>query len=147
MASRKVPIPNGGIVVVCDGRRALLLRNEGSLFKPDLQVQRVFEAPPNPPTREQGTDKPPRVRFAERRSSIAQTDWHDLAEQRFADEVAQAVNAIEPMEALIIVAPPRSLAELRRSLSERLRRVIVTEIDKDLVKHPVEEISRWLVEA
>lgn len=147
MSAQPVTIPHGGYVVVCDGGKALVLRNEGPLFKPDLRVQRVFEAPPNPPTHAQGTDRPPRVRLGDRRSAIEQTDWHDLAERRFADEVALALNAIEPMTALVIVAPPRTLAEMRRALPERLKRVVIAEVDKDLTKHPVEEIGRQLSEA
>jgi protein required for attachment to host cells len=32
-------------------------------------------------------------------------------------------------------------------LPERLRRVVVAEVDKDLTKHPVEEIERCLANA
>ncbi len=137
-------IPHEGYVVVCDGRKALVLRNAGHPLRPDLQVQRVLEAPPNPPTHLQGTDRPPRVRLGDRRSAIAQTDWHALAERQFAGAVAQALGAIDPLAALVVVAPPRALAELRQALPERLRQVIVAEIDKDLTKHPVDEIRRHL---
>ncbi|AWV19414.1 MULTISPECIES: host attachment protein [Methylobacterium] len=140
-------IPHGGYVVVCDGRKALVLRNVSVHPKPDLQVQLAFEAPPNPPTHAQGTDRPPRVRLGDQRSAIAQTDWHDLAERRFAKAVAHALDAFDPVTALIVVAPPKTLAEMRRALPERLRRVVVAEVDKDLTKHPVEEIERCLANA
>lgn len=146
MGTRHLAIPHGGYVIVCDGRKALLLRNDGPPLDPDLRVQRAFEAPPNPPTREQGADRPPRVRLGGRRSPIEQTDWHDLAERRFADEVAEALGTIDPVPTLV-VAPPRTLVELRRALPERLRRAVIAEIDKDLTKHPVEEIGRCLVDA
>ncbi|KQO78290.1 host attachment protein [Methylobacterium sp. Leaf88] len=140
-------IPHDGSVVVCDGRKALVLRNEGHPRALDLRMERVFEAPPNPPTREQGTDRPPRVRLENRRSSIEQTDWHRMAETRFALDVVTALDRIDPLLALVVVAPPRMLAELRRVLPERLRRAIVAEVDKDLTKHPVEEIGRHLADA
>jgi protein required for attachment to host cells len=39
-------IPHGGYVVVGDGRRVLVLRNEGHALHLALRVQHVFEAPP-----------------------------------------------------------------------------------------------------
>ncbi|WP_457104638.1 host attachment protein [Methylobacterium sp. P5_C11] len=141
---RNLMIPHGGYVIVADGRKVLVLLNEGHPLQLDLQVRRVFEAPPNPPTRDQGTDKPPRVRLGDRRSAIEQTDWHELAERRFTDEVAQALDRLEPVPALVVVAPQRTLAELRIALPERLRRSVIAEIDQDLTKHTVSEIQRHL---
>lgn len=141
---RNLMIPHGGYVIVADGRKVLVLLNEGHPLELDLQVRRVFEAPPNPPTRDQGTDKPPRVRVGDRRSAIAQTDWHELAERRFTDDVAQALDRLEPVPALVVVAPQRTLAELRLALPERLRRSVIAEIDQDLTKHTVSEIQRHL---
>lgn len=141
---RDLRIPHGGYVVVCDGHKALVLRNEGHPLKLDLRVQCVLDAPPNPPTREQGVDRPPRVRLGDRRSSIAQTDWHELAERRFAAEVAHALGGLDPVQALVVVAPPRTLAELRLALPDRLKRAVIAEIDKDLTKHTAGEIEDHL---
>lgn len=147
--SQKLKIPANAWVVVGDGRKALVLRNRGDEVWPNLQVEHVFQAPPNPPTREQGADKPPRAIFKGRRSAIEQTDWHELAENRFADEVRGALARAHrqaPISKLIIVAPPRVLGELRKVLTDELKRLIVAEIDKDLTKHPVSEIERHLVD-
>lgn len=144
---RNLMIPHDGYVVVCDGRRAIVLRNAGHPLALDLRIERAFEAPPNPPTRAQGTDRPARVRSGDRRSPIEQTDWHRMAENRFAADVAAALAGIDPLPALVVVAPPKMLAELRRVLPERLRRALVAEVDKDLTKHTVEEIGRHLAEA
>jgi protein required for attachment to host cells len=141
---RNLMIPHGGYVVVCDGHKALVLRNAGFQLNPELQVRLAFGAEPNPPTHEQGTDRPARVRFGDRRGAIEQTDWHAMAERRFADEVASALDAIGSVPALVVVAPPRTLAALRLALSERLRRVVIAEVDKDLTKHTVREIQRHL---
>jgi hypothetical protein len=66
-----------------------------------------------------------------------------LAEQEFAKEIAKALDHAH-FNALILVAPARTLADLRTALSEKTRRAIVSEIDKDLTKHPVYEIERHL---
>ena len=138
-------IPHGGYVLVGDGRRALVLRNEGYALHLSLKVQNLFEAPPNPPTRAQGTDRPPRVRQGEHRSAIEQTDWHDRAEQVFAGEVAAALGRLaDAIPALVVIAPPRMLAQLRQAMPDRLKPAIIAEIDKDLAKLSVEEIQHRL---
>lgn len=138
-------IPRAGYVLVGDGRKALVLRNEGTALQPCLRVQRVFEAPPNPPTHEQGTDRPSRVVFGDRRSAIDQPDWHEIAEHRFAATVAASLDRIlDDGAALVIAAPPRTLAELRRTLSERVKQAVIAEVDKNLTRHTVSEIQRHI---
>jgi protein required for attachment to host cells len=147
---RNLKIAHGGWIVVGDGRTALLLSNRGDDVYPNLQVEQVLEAPPNPATHEQGTGQPPRAVFAGRRSAIDQTDWHELAEQRFAGEVAEALEKVHrtsPIKSLIVVAPPRTLSNYRQAFSGNLKRSIIAEIDKDLTKHPLPEIERLLTGA
>ena len=47
---------------------------------------------------------------------------------------------------LIVVAPARTLAELRQRFSKELRATVMAELDKDLTKHPVHEIERLLTQ-
>lgn len=47
-------------------------------------------------------------------------------------------------EHLIIVAPPRSIGDLRGAMSEQLKSVVTTEIGKDLSKLSVSELSTRL---
>ncbi|ACA17295.1 conserved hypothetical protein [Methylobacterium sp. 4-46] len=143
--SERLRIPHGGCVVVGDGRKVLVLRNLGHPLAPDLHVEEVFRAPPNPPTREQGCDKPPRVVQDGRRSAIAQTDWHDLGEHRFVEAVVSGLERMGTrITALALVAPPRTLADLRQGLPDRLRQAVFAEVDKDLTKHTVPEIQHLL---
>ncbi len=139
------------MVFVGDGRKALFLRNEGDEKFPNLKTERVF-TDHNPPTHEQGSERPTRTfaagHGAERRSGIEQVDWHDLEEHRFADQVAAALEKIvreKKVEALVVVAPPRTLAELRRVFHNDVKQRIIAEIDKDLTKQPVYEIEKHLV--
>src|SRR5579871_709237 len=86
-------LPHDALVFIGDGRKALFLRNAGDEQVPDLRTEQVF-ADDNPPTREQGTDKPGRSfarANAHRRAGVQQTDWHQLEEQRFAERVAAAL--------------------------------------------------------
>ncbi|WP_457093414.1 host attachment protein [Microvirga sp. P5_D2] len=144
---QKLAIPHDACVLVADGRKALLLRNEGDELHPNLQLEHLLEAPENPPTRLQGTDKPARAVISGRRSAIEQTDWHEVAEVRFASDTVAALKDVcshRNVGAVIIVAPPRALANLRSALPAPLHRVVMAEIAKDLTKIPVYEIERHL---
>jgi len=82
-------IPHNAFVFVGDGSKALVLRNEGDAQLLNLKTERVF-TDQNPATHEQGTDRPGRAfsSVGGVRSSVGQTDWHDLEEHRFAQQVA-----------------------------------------------------------
>jgi protein required for attachment to host cells len=103
----------------------------------------------NPPTREQGTDSPGRFASPDRvsRSAVEQTDWHQLAEDRFAHEISSALYRMAHANAfreLILVAPPKVLGTLRESLHKEVAQRILAEIPKDLTTHPVRDIGRLL---
>ena len=44
-----------------------------------------------------------------------------------------------------MVAPPRTLAELRHVFHADVKKRIIAEIDKDLTKHPVWEIEKHIL--
>ncbi len=48
------------------------------------------------------------------------------------------------VKALVVVAPPRTLAELRDALHSDVKACIVAEINKDLTRQPVWEIEKHL---
>ncbi len=143
-------IPHNALVFVGDGRKALFLRNAGDALSPKLMTERVFEDE-NPMTHEQGSDRPGRfgeVALPGRRSAVETTDWHDIEERRF---VRKVVVAMEQMvrtskeNAFIVVAPPRTLAELRNAFHPDVKACIVAEINKDLTKLTVGEIEKNLL--
>jgi protein required for attachment to host cells len=140
-------IKHGDWVFVGDGRKALLLRNEGDPDLLDLRRVEVREDD-NPPSREQGTDKPGRTSMPiGPRSSVEPTDWHAIDEERFAETVAQRLNrAAEEgrFEHIVVAAPPKALGELRREYSKKLQGKILAEIDKDLTHHTFPEIAKVL---
>jgi protein required for attachment to host cells len=145
----KLKIDQGDWVVVCDGRKALLLENVGDAVSLNLKTKEVHEHA-NPKTHEQGADRPGRAfsSVGAIRSAVEQTDWHDQSERAFLEDLAgrldAAVTAGET-EAVIVVAPPRALGVLRQAYSPRLRQALRAEVDKDLVRMPVHEIEKHLV--
>ncbi|MGC1941542.1 MAG: host attachment family protein [Pseudolabrys sp.] len=150
VSGRRERLPHDAIVFVGDGHKALFLRNNGDEKFPNLVVERVF-VDNNPPTHEQGTDRPGRVfkrAATDRRSSVAATDWHEIEKHRFAHQVAAALEKLvraKKVEAIIIVAPPRTLADLRAALHADVNSKIVAEIGKDLTKHPTADIEKHLL--
>lgn len=146
----KLSIPHDAFIFVGDGRKALFLRNDGDEKFPNLKTERVF-AEENPPTHEQGTDRPGRS-FASahthRRGGMDQTDWHHLEEHRFTERVAAALEDLvrkRGVTALVIVAPPRTLADLRQAFHADVKKRVVAEVGKDLTNHPVGEIETHLL--
>jgi protein required for attachment to host cells len=143
-------IPHGALVFVGDGRKALFLRNEGDEKFPNLKMEALFEDQ-NPPSHEQGTDRPGRIGKASgRRATVEATDWHELEARRFVEQVAAAAEAIvreDKTTTLIIVAPPHTLAELRSQWHADVKRRIIAELAKDLTRHPVSEIEKHLMGA
>jgi protein required for attachment to host cells len=145
-------IPHNALVFVGDGRKALFLRNDGDAIAPNLRTEKVFEDA-NPSTHDQGSDRPGRVSEAAlpgRRSAVEPTDWHDIEEHHFARKVAAALEKLvrtSKPKALIVVAPPRTLAELRNAFHPDVKVCIVAEINRDLTKLPIGEIERHLGDA
>lgn len=143
-------IPHAALVFVGDGRKALFLRNVGDALSPSMEVEKVFEDV-NPATRQQGSDRPGRVSVAAlpgRKSAVEATDWHDIEEHRFAQVVATAMERmvrINKAKALIVVAPPRTLADLRNAFDADVKACILAEIGKDLTRHTIGEIEMHLI--
>jgi protein required for attachment to host cells len=143
-------IPHNALVFVGDGRKALFLRNVGDAISPNLRTEKVFEDV-NPSTHDQGSDRPGRMSEAAlpgRRSAVEPTDWHDIEEHRFARKVAAAMEQMvrtSKAKALIVVAPPRTLADLRDAFHSDVKACVVAEINKDLTKHPIGDIAKHLL--
>ncbi len=147
----RMKIANGTWVLVGDGRKAMVLRNDGLADMPSFHCIATRETR-NPATHDQGTDAPGRA-FASvghMRSSMEQTDWHEVEERRFAASLAADLNAAAHdgrYEHLIVVAPPRILAELRQDLSGEAKSRLRAEIDKDLTRHTIADIETILMAA
>ena len=139
----------GAWVVVCDGRKSIVLENIGDEEYPDLRTRDAAEGD-NAPTSAIGADRPGRVHqsVGEERSAVEQTDWHDREEDEFLRILAARLDAAvvaKEVTHLVIVAPPRALGMIRRAYTPRVREAILAEIDKDLVRHPVGDIEKHLL--
>ena len=149
MAAEPRPrVPHNALLLVGDGQKALFLRNKGNANRVDLVVERIL-ARDNPPTREQGTDRPGRSSASPgvARSAMEEADWHHLAKDRFADELADALYRhahANLFDQLVIIAPPKILGNLRKAFHPEVAERVAAEIPKELTSHPVAEIERLM---
>ena len=146
----RISIPHDAMIFVGDGQKAIFLQNKGDEKFPNLVVERVF-VDDNPPTHEQGTDRPGRTfkrAATNRRSSVAATDWHEIEKHHFARRVAAAMEELvraKKVKTILVVAPPRTLADLRAAFHADVSSKIVAEIGKDLTNHPTTDIEKHLL--
>jgi protein required for attachment to host cells len=141
------------LIVVADGGKALFTMNRGDEERPILEKATPI-VNENPPTREQGTDKPGRFDDAGRsggaddaahgRSSVADTDWHQFEKHRFAKEIAARLDKLAlsgGVDRIVLAAPPQVLGDLRKELHKKTAEKVVAEINKDLTNFPMDRIE------
>lgn len=143
-----IRIPKAAWVVVCDGAKALVLRNDGDALDLDLTVVEALDQP-DPPARDLGSDRPGRVYQSHggARSAVEDTDPHAQAEAAFLADLAHRLDAAaqsRDLGALVLVAPPKALGLLREHLTPAVRAALIAEVPKDLTGLPTAEIARHL---
>lgn len=167
-------VPHHAVVLVVDGQKLLFFRNQGDAAYPDLQVE-FAEEHPNPADRDQKRDAAGQARstqsgagapavaaggsnhaggggaqFAESRGSMGEVDFHQQEKDRFAAEAADFLKQralSHEFEKLIVIAPPRTLGELRKHYHKEVSNRLAGELAKDLTGHSVPDIEAALAAA
>ncbi|MBN2971702.1 host attachment protein [Roseomonas aeriglobus] len=148
-------VPHNAMVVVADGRKMLFLRNEGDGLAPNLQVEHAEEQA-NPADRDQKTDLAGRAAstrggsFAAGGGTMGEVDFHQQEEDRFAASAADLLKKralANDFEQLIIVAPPKTLGEMRKHYHKEVIDRLAGELAKDLTGHPIPDIEKALIAA
>ncbi|HEX8654939.1 MAG TPA: host attachment family protein [Allosphingosinicella sp.] len=141
-------LPHNSFVIVADGEKMLFFRNEGDSDYPQLIVERnrEHEAPANIDlkTDEAGS----RHGVGPGRSAYEETDFHQLEKDRFAHDTAEMLKRLalrNEYEQLVVVAPPKTLGELRKHYHKEVEKRLAAEIPKDLTNMPVRDIERVLL--
>jgi len=139
-------ISHNALVLIGDGQKALFLRNKGTAHQVSLEVEQILEQD-NPATREQGTDRPGRVvgSVGTARSAVEQSDWHHIAKERFAGEIADALYRHahdNRFDELVVIAPAKVLGNLRQAFHAEVTDRLVGEIPKELTSHPISQIEK-----
>lgn len=148
-------LPKDALVLVCDARKALFLRNAGTEIHPDLELVGSREAERSSEERDlKGTPpgRKPDFRPADGthgpKSAMEPPDYARLDEERFAADLASECPKIMgevDAKQLVIAAPSRMLGALRAELPSDLRNRLLAEIPKALTRHPIGNLAGHLV--
>lgn len=135
-------------VLVADGEKALFLKNITDAEDPHLEVVRKEEQD-NPKDIDQSANRPGRKpdTGVGQVSAMDDTDWHELAKERFADELADLLYAQahkHRFEKIVLVAPPKTLGELRQKMHKEVASRVIAEVPKTLTNHPLNDIEKML---
>lgn len=135
-------------VLVCDGTRALFLRNDGDAEFLNLvlvhEMSKSAEA-----ARTLGPDRPGRIHASEgnMRSAVEAVDLHLRAEEDFLAAIAEQLDEFicnGTIEHLVLVAPSKALGVLRKHIGPSIQAAITAELAKDFTKSPIYEIETRL---
>jgi len=136
-------------ILVADGARARILHNDGPGKGLSDSMNHGLAAS-HAPSRSFGTDKPGRG-FASvgksRHAKVPRIDFHTFEKQRFARDVAAMLDAAEAKGAfdrLVLVAPAKTLGELRRTIGAACLNKVMAELGKDLTHVPVHDLESHL---
>ncbi|EDZ47972.1 host attachment family protein [Leisingera daeponensis] len=144
-------LTQGTWVLVADSEKALFLENTTDAQNPNLKVRRKDEQE-NPSNREQSANRPGRFNDGPsvHRSAVDDTDWHQLAKERFASDLADRLYKMAhkgQFERLVLVAAPEVLGELRKNLHKEVADRVVAEVAKNLTNHETSKIESMVKEA
>ena len=138
-------LTKGTWVLIADGEKALVLENQTDHEDPYLTVL-TKEEQENPPNREQAANR--RGRFNDgtgvHRSAVEDTDWHQLAKDRFADDLADMLYDKAhrgAFDSLVIVAAHGTLGELRGKIHSEVEKRVIGEVPKTLTNHSLDDIE------
>ena len=149
-------VPHNTFVLVADGRKMLFLRNEGDAEYPNLQVEKKVVDSHNPSHHEQATDLAGGASGTRTAGgswgggNMEEVDFHQLEEDRFAADTAELLRKralSNDFESLIIIAPPKTLGELRKHWHKALEAKLVGELAKDLTGQPTDAIATAIANA
>ena len=132
-------LPKHTAIVVADGEILRLFRNVGDEAHLDLCPM------PNPTFAPENGDSGSR-----HRSSAANPDDKRVGEDNFAAASAVWLNREvldKRINALVIIADPRTLGELRKHYKKPLQGVLMRELHKELAGHTVADIAEAVAHA
>jgi protein required for attachment to host cells len=134
--------------VIADGGRARLVeRDETGAYR---TVSSFVSTELHKSTHELGLDRPARAKESgspTRHAIEPRRDLHEAAKEDFIRTLAADLATLQKQgefDALVLVAPPRVLTELKDALSKPTAGIVVKELQKDLTKVPDHDLTSHL---
>lgn len=130
-------LPHGTVFALLDGKNFELYRNTGDEAEPQLTA---FDAPKLDSSNHSG---------AGHRSSPGNHADHQVAEDAHAIAATEWLNSQvlgHKIEQLVVIAPARTLGEIRKHYHKQTERAVLKELGKDLIGKPAGDIVAALRE-
>ncbi|MFN3451266.1 MAG: host attachment family protein [Sphingorhabdus sp.] len=131
-------IPHDTLLLVADGEKMMFLRNYGNGPQPEFQME----------TRQDRPDLPDSEGKSGTATGGGDQDYHKDEENRFAADLANQLRMralAHDFEALIIIAPPRTLGELRKHLHSEVEKRVIMELAKEMTDRPIPDITAMVM--
>jgi protein required for attachment to host cells len=140
-----MPLPHNALVLVADGRKMLLFRNQGDEDQIDLRTE-AHDQREERKDSEIKTDAPGGIHQSAGygRSTYEETDFHQQEEDRWIKDAADELKRRalrNDFEALAIVAPPKALGVLKKCLHKEVQRRIICTVNKEMSGRPIPDIE------
>ena len=136
-------------IIVADGARAQIFSNSGPGTGLESAIPQALVAD-NRPSGDIASDRPGRSFDSAgqgRHAMQSGSDPHEYEQTVFANDIAKLLDRNREQKAfdqIVIVAPPKMLGALRHALDKATSQLVIGEINKDLTKLPVRELSDHL---
>lgn len=131
-------IPHDTLLLVADGEKMMFLRNHGNGPHPEFQME----------TRQDRPDLPDSTGDSGTATGGGDQDYHKDEENRFAASLANQLRMralAHDFEALIIIAPPRTLGELRKNFHSEVEKRVIMELPKEMTDRPIPDITAMVM--
>src|SRR5215213_1991990 len=156
-----MPLPHNALVLVADGRKMLFFRNHGDDNQIDLRTE-AHEQREDHYDRELKTDARGSAAHSAgvagtgigaaggghvSRPAMEETDFHQQEEDRWLKEAAEELKKRvlrNDFEALAIIAPPKALGVLKKSLHKEVAKRLVCTVNKEMSGRPIPDIEALL---
>ena len=144
-------LPNNALILVADGRKALFLRNQGDEQRIDLRTasHREREDRKDSDIKSDASGQSPApAGTGLPGGTMGEPDFHQQEEDRFARDLAEKINAMAlagQFDALVVVAPARTMGELRPLWHKEVSARILGEHVKEMTDRPIPDIEALLI--
>lgn len=131
-------IPHNALILVVDGSTMLFLRNQGQGGNLDLVSEAQHQRDDQDGTAATG---------GRGGASVHEGDYQQLDENRHAADAADQLRMralAGDFEVLVIIAPPKTLGELRKHLHTEVEKRIIMELPKEMTNRPIPDIAAML---
>ena len=136
-------------ILIADGARARIVENDGPGKGLEPALNYEFAAS-HVPTRDIGADKPGRGQGGGSHHVMdPKVNWHNFKKDLFADAMAEVLakaDSTNVFDALVLVAPAKTLGELRKKLNPNVKGKVTAELDKDLTHLNLHDLGPHLTD-